>query len=227
MEHLVAGLIWYAVFLFSVVAHEAAHALSSKLGGDWTAYRGGQVSLDPLPHIRREPVGTILVPLLSYLLGGWMLGWASTPYDPYWAARYPRRAAWMALAGPAGNLLLVLAAFILIKGGLAVGLFAPPPLVAAERLTVSALGVGWTVPAAMLLSILLMLNLVLLVFNLIPLPPLDGSSALPLLLSASAARRYLEMMRQPVFYFMGMFIAWQIFQPLFSPILGLMLRLLY
>ena len=109
------GLALYAGFLFSTVLHEAAHALAAKRGGDWTAYHGGQVSLDPLPHIRREPLGTVVVPLISYFLGGWMIGWASTPYDPFWAQAHPRRAAWMSLAGPAANFLVVLLAFLLIR----------------------------------------------------------------------------------------------------------------
>src|SRR5205807_5041545 len=92
---LVTGAVWYIVFLLSTTCHEAAHALAAKLGGDLTAFHGGQVSLDPTPHIRREPIGMLVAPILSYLMGGWMMGWASAPYDPFWARRHPRRAAWM------------------------------------------------------------------------------------------------------------------------------------
>ena len=91
-EFLVQGLIWYIAFLFSTTCHEASHALAAKMGGDLTAFHGGQVTLNPVPHMRREPFGMLLVPLLSYVLGGWMIGWASAPYDPFWQARYPRRA---------------------------------------------------------------------------------------------------------------------------------------
>ena len=101
------ALAYYAVFLVSVTIHEAAHAWAALLGGDPTAYHGGQVSLDPRPHIRREPAGMLWIPLISALLTGWPMGFASAPYDPAWARRHPRRAAWMALAGPAANLLLV------------------------------------------------------------------------------------------------------------------------
>src|SRR5215468_4693673 len=96
---LLMGLVWYVVFLLSTTCHEAAHALVAKWGGDLTAFRGGQVTLNPLPHIRREPFGMVLFPILSYALGGWMMGWASAPYDPTWCRMYPRRAAKMALAG--------------------------------------------------------------------------------------------------------------------------------
>src|SRR5215468_6229382 len=80
-DFLALGLIWYVVFLFSTTCHEAAHALAAKLGGDLTAFHGGQVSLDPIPHVRRELFGMVVFPILSYVTGGWMMGWASAPYD--------------------------------------------------------------------------------------------------------------------------------------------------
>ena len=90
MAELTQGLIYYIVFLFSTTLHEAAHAWAAKRGGDLTAYRGGQVSLDPLPHIRREPFGMVLLPLLSVAVSGWPFGYASAPYDPAWAQQHPR-----------------------------------------------------------------------------------------------------------------------------------------
>src|ERR1044071_2199435 len=124
MKHdLADGLVWYLVFLFSTCFHEAAHAWTAHRLGDDTAYRGGQVTLDPTPHIRREPFGMVLVPLLSYFFGGWMIGWASAPYNPQWALRYPQRSALMALAGPAANLALVFIAAILMRLGLEWGVF--------------------------------------------------------------------------------------------------------
>jgi len=83
------GTAWYLAFLFSTTLHEASHALVALKLGDDTAHRGGQVTLDPIPHIQREPVGMVVVPIVSYLLGGWMIGWASAPYDPEWAGRNP------------------------------------------------------------------------------------------------------------------------------------------
>ena len=110
--------LWYVAFLLAVTCHEAAHAWVAWLGGDPTAYVGGQVTLNPLPHIRREPFGTVLAPLLSYILIGWTMGWASAPYDPHWEDRHPRRAAVMALAGPLANLVLAALAFAVLKTGL-------------------------------------------------------------------------------------------------------------
>src|SRR5436190_7365182 len=96
----------YVVFLYSTVCHEAAHAWVAHKLGDSTAYHGGQVSLDPIPHIRREPLGMVVVPLLGLFINGSLLGWASAPLDPLWAAKHPRRSALVALAGPASNFLL-------------------------------------------------------------------------------------------------------------------------
>src|SRR5437660_25605 len=125
-ENLAIGLLRYVVFLFSTTCHEAAHALAAKIGGDPTAALGGQVSLNPIPHIRREPFGMVVVPALSLLTGGFMLGWASAPFDPLWRQRYPRRAAWMALAGPAANFTLVLLSILLIRIGIFTGYFDAP-----------------------------------------------------------------------------------------------------
>jgi hypothetical protein len=114
--HVIALLpLWYAAFLLSLTCHEAAHAWAARRGGDDTAYLAGQVTLNPVPHVIREPFGTVLVPLLTYFTNGWMMGWASAPYDPRWEARHPRRAAAMSAAGPAANLLLALLAFAVLK----------------------------------------------------------------------------------------------------------------
>src|SRR6187549_2536020 len=102
------------------------HALVAWRLGDPTAYNGGQVSLSPLPHIRREPVGMLVLPLVTALTQGWAIGWASAPYDPYWAARYPQRAAVMAAAGPAGNFMIALVAFVPMRVRLVLGAFVSP-----------------------------------------------------------------------------------------------------
>ena len=125
-EFIALGFLWYIAFLFSLTCHEASHALVARWGGDLTAAEGGQVTLNPLPHIRREIFGTVIVPILSYVLGGWMIGWGSAPYDPRWRYQYPRRAAWMALAGPAANLALVLLATLAIRIGIFAGALALP-----------------------------------------------------------------------------------------------------
>src|SRR5687768_5439787 len=120
----------------------------------------------------------LVVPLLTAFTNGWAIGWASTPYNPYWAARYPRRAAAMAAAGPAGNLLIALVAFALIKAALFAGWFAPPDRIGFNSLVAATSGEPWLVALGQVLTVLLVLNVLLCVFNLLPVPPLDGGAAL-------------------------------------------------
>lgn len=225
-DYALAG-IWYVVFLFSVTLHEAAHAWAALRLGDPTAYEGGQVSLNPIPHIRRELFGMVIVPLISLAISGWPLGWASAPYNPLWADRYPRRAAWMALAGPASNLLLVLVAAIAARIGMAAGYFGRPTSWSGFEDTVGSLTPGTPEMLATFVSILFALNLILFLFNLLPLPPLDGAGALPLIIGDDLARSYRAMMMQPMMSVMGLIIAWNIFGPIFRPVFATVTRLLY
>jgi len=218
--------VWYIVFVLSTSMHEAAHALVAKLGGDLTAYRVGQVSLDPRPHMAREPMGMFVFPIISLWLIGWPFGFASAPYDPVWAYRYPRRAAWMSLAGPLANLGLVLLAAVVMKVGLWTGYFSSPEGFRFERV------VGGTqrylsASAGLIVSLFFSLNLILFSLNLIPLPPLDGSGALPLVLSASISRRYLDFVNQPAFRWIGLIVTWNIFGEVFRPVWKVALKTIY
>jgi len=220
------GAIWYLVFLFSTTCHEAAHALTAKWGGDLTAFEGGQVTLNPIPHIQRSPFGMVVMPVLSYLFGGWMIGWASAPYDPLWQRRHPRRAAWMALAGPAANFTLMLLAAAGIREGIALGRLAPPSTISGfSGLVVSSTGEASFWSSA--LSILFVLNLLLGTFNLLPVPPLDGHSGVMLFMKEKLALRYLDFVHQGSFAFMGLLIAWQLYDRIFNYIFFWGLRLLY
>jgi Zn-dependent protease len=225
-ETLALGFTWYAVFLFSTTCHEGAHALVAKLGGDPTAFQSGQVTLNPLPHIRREPVGTVLVPILSYLVSGWMIGWASAPYNPLWQRRHPRRAAWMALAGPAANFVLVLLAAVAIRLGMAFGHFRAPVEATFTRVTESTHAVGPTFDAT-LLSILFVLNLLLGTFNLLPVPPLDGNTGVTLLMGEKTALGFLDWTHNSGFGFVGLLLAWVLYGKIFSTIFALALNVLY
>lgn len=221
---------WFAVFVFSTTLHEAAHAWAALRLGDPTAYLGGQVSLNPGPHIAREPFGMVVVPLISFFFmgGQWMIGWASAPYDPVWAQRHPRKSAWMALAGPVSNLLLVLISGIAIRVGIAAGYLQPPnsraslaDLVVAPSEAAGAQGV------ATVLGVAFLLNLVLFVFNLLPLPPMDGSAIVQLFLSQRASLAYQSFLRQPMWALVGLLFAWRVFPLLFTPLFGVSLTLLY
>jgi Zn-dependent protease len=220
------GLLWYALFVVSTTFHEAAHGFAALRLGDRTARAAGLVTLDPLPHIQRSPMGMVVIPILSFLFGGWMIGWASTPYDPYWAQDSRRKAALMALAGPAANLALVLVAALLIHAGIRLGVFAQPGQVTWTQTTI-ARSPGLATGAAIAVSILFSLNLILLVFNLIPVPPLDGSEVLSLFLNASTAQRYRDLMAQPTAQIIGLVVAWNLIDVVLSPIHSVALNLLY
>ena len=226
-EALLQGVLWFAAFLFSTTVHEAAHALAALRGGDPTAYLGGQVSFSPLPHIRREPIGMLVVPLLTAFTNGWAVGWASTPYDPVWAAHYPRRAATMAAAGPAGNLLIALLAFAVLRGGLYFGFFESPDFVMFSHLVDASNGAPWLRALGDVLSVLLVLNLLLFVFNMLPIPPLDGASAIGGILPERAAVALRSFTTNPAFSILGIFIAWQAFPRVVGPIFGALLALVH
>ncbi len=190
-DTIILGLIWIVAFIGSSTCHEAAHAWVAKLGGDMTAYEAGQVTLDPWPHIRREPVGMLVAPILAYVLAGYMFGWASAPYNPVWANRHPKRAALMALAGPLANLVLAL------LGILAWQVLASDAFALSQSLT----GVLRTA-----IYIVTMLNLLLFFFNLIPIAPLDGGQAVVLLFPERMARQVLA--KTQAFGGFGILVAW-------------------
>ena len=220
------GIAWYIVFILSLSFHEAAHAFIAAKLGDRTAFYHGLVGFNPFAHMKREPVGMIILPVISYFYNGWMIGWASTPYDPAWARRYPRREILMALAGPVANLILVLVAAAVIRIGIVAGWFCPPDKISFSHVT-EAVNIGWTNGLAVMVSILFTLNLVLFVFNLLPLPPMDGSSIIQMFLSRENASRYKDFIRRPGYAIIGLIIAWQFFGYIFTPIQLLALNLLY
>jgi Zn-dependent protease len=216
------AVLWLCVFLFSVTAHEAAHAWAAHVGGDSTAYRGGQVSLNPIPHMRREPFGMVVFPLLGVIANGFPMGWASTPFDPAWEQRYPRRAAWMAAAGPAANLLLAFLAFAALRAGLAADLFYPVsggvgPHIASGDTASLQLG-------AQLLVMLLVMNTILCLLNLIPLPPLDGASAITLLLPSQTGLSFRRALRQPGFAIASLIAVWFLFGEVARPVVRAIVR---
>jgi len=217
MEKLAEGLLWYIAFLFSTTLHEASHALAAYKLGDKTAYEGGQLTLDPIPHMRRQPMGTIVVPIISFLIGGWMIGWASVPYDPHWAYNHPRSSAKMSAAGPAANLLLAILAALAIRAGMVAGVFSPPDTIDFSHVIDSTSG-GVFATMAAFINILFSLNLLLFIFNLLPIPPMDGSGIIPIFLTEERAQRYLELVHNPMFSFIGIILAWNIFDFVYSPL---------
>ena len=221
---------WYPAFLFSTCFHEAAHAWAAYRGGDSTASDAGLLTLSPLPHLKRTPVGLLIVPLLTAVTRGWAMGWASAPYSRSWADRYPRRAAWMAAAGPAANLVIAGLALALIAAGLAAGRFQAPPSANLDCLALPAKAFASSallVFTAKMLSVVCVLNVLLAAFNLIPLPPLDGAAVLSLLLPHTLANRWRDLIAQPTMALVGMLVAYRFGSALTDPLLSMLLAVLY
>jgi Zn-dependent protease len=201
------------------------HALVAWKGGDPTAYHGGQVSLSPIPHIKREPIGMLAVPLLTSLTQGWAMGWASAPYDPVWAERHPNRAALMAAAGPAGNFAIALVAFVIMKIGLLAGWLDSPATANFSHIVETASGDPSAITT--FLSILLMFNVIAGTFNLLPLPPLDGSAVITVFLPDSVATQFRELERNGAFSMIGLLVAWRVFPIMMDPLFSLVLKLVH
>jgi Zn-dependent protease len=169
----------YAVpVVFAITLHEAAHGYIARIFGDHTAYMLGRVTLNPIKHI--DPVGTVIVPLALLLLsklaggGGFLFGWAKPVPVNFGNLRHPKRdMLWVAAAGPAANLLMALAWAILLR------VTAPGGAFISDGIDLMA-------------SVGVRINVLLMVLNLLPIPPLDGGriavSLLPNPLAASFAR---------------------------------------
>ncbi len=226
-DQLAFGFLEYVVFLLSTTCHEASHSLVAKWGGDTTALEGGQVSLNPLPHIKREPFGMVVMPLLGIAFGGGLIGWASAPYNPQWAQQHPKRAAWMSLAGPAANFSLALIAGLLMRIGLAAGVFVPL-YPSPAHIVGAVVQAGAADGAATVLSIFFSLNMLLGCFNLIPFPPLDGYGVLGLFTTQSGALRLQELrVKMGAFSIIGLLIAWQFLPRVYPQLFDTATRLFY
>jgi Zn-dependent protease len=164
----------YVVLLFSLSVHESAHAWTALKQGDPTAQSLGRISLNPLVHI--DVIGTVVMPLLMIFTGVPLLGWAKpTPVDPRHFKDLRRGQIVVSGAGPLSNLLLALLA--------TAGLF-----VAVRALS----GPLREQPLVVLLSMFVQLNVLLAVFNLVPLPPLDGSHIVEWVLPGGMGHRYVR-----------------------------------
>lgn len=223
MESLALFPLWYFAFIFSVSAHEMAHAWAAVKGGDLTPR--DQLTLNPVPHIQREPIGMVLFPIISYMLQGFMFGWASAPLNPYWIIRNPKPAGWVALAGPLANLGIALFTTLLILVGLYTNLFTIPGSISMTQL----IGSEHVEGLARFLSILFSLNVILFVFNLIPVPPLDGASVLALILPERWTLKLFEIVHNPQFAILGLLVVWMfagvIITPCYRFFVGLLLSL--
>ena len=161
--------------IFAITVHEAAHGYAARYFGDMTAHLAGRISLNPIKHI--DPFGTILVPALMMMAGGILFGWAKPVPVDFSRLRNPKRdMLWVAAAGPASNLVMAILWVFALKfsGGLP-----------------SYIGV----PLELMAQAGVMINVVLMVLNLLPLPPLDGGRIAVSLLPHDLAYRYAKVER--------------------------------
>ena len=210
-QNLAIGLTTYVVLLFSLSVHESAHAWMAHKLGDDTAFLEGRVTLNPIPHI--DPIGTVLFPLIQIFTGVLLLGWAKpTPYNP---ANFGRQVTMrqghmlVAAAGPVSN--FVLAA--LFTAG----------FVAAFK---SGFVDSYVHPLARTLFIGISMNIVLAIFNLLPIPPLDGSKVASYGLPGDLGDRYDRVMGPYGFILLILFVFTGVFRFVLAPIMDWVVALL-
>lgn len=206
------------VLVFSISAHEAAHAWMSNRFGDDTARLLGRITLNPLAHI--DPIGTLLIPIVGFIFGSMggtvaripLIGWGKpTPVNPLRWRDKDRANVMVSAAGIIVNTLIAFCAFVVIKALLMTGWW----------FTVGSL----QEPVKLILQMFLMMNVSLAVFNLLPFPPLDGSKILETFLPASA-QPILALMEQYGFIILMMLIYVGFFGAIISPIMDLIYYLL-
>ena len=218
-EQLIPQLVIYmVVLLLAISAHEAAHAWMSHRFGDDTAYLLGRVTLNPSAHI--DPIGTLLIPIVGFVagaMGGGMfplIGWGKpTPVNPLRWRHKDLANVMVSLAGILVNLSLAIVAFLIFKVALMTGgLYAIPQ--------------SLQEPVAVFLDRLMMMNLSLAVFNLLPFPPLDGSKVLETFLPASM-QPLLEILERYGYFILIGLLYIGVFDVIMRPIRGLIYYLLF
>ena len=169
----------FAVLLFSLTAHESAHAWTASRFGDRTAQRLGRISLNPAVHV--DPIGTVLLPLVAFTTGAPIIGWAKpVPVNARHLARPRQDFLFIAAAGPASNLVLAAMASVVMR---------MVPVSPVE------FGIGPALPVWAIAAMMFEINLLLAVFNMVAVPPLDGGNFLAGFLPGGLARAYARVLR--------------------------------
>ena len=208
------------VLLLAISAHEAAHAWMSYKFGDDTARLLGRITLNPVAHT--DPIGTLLIPIVGFILGNMggqlaripLIGWGKpTPVNPLRWHNKDLANVMVSLAGIFANLTIALIAFIIIKVLLMTGWFALVPVSLRE-------------PVSIFLEFLLMMNVSLAVFNLLPFPPLDGSKILYSILPESS-HGFLAVLEQYGFIILMLLMYMGVFSAIMRPVMQLVDYLLW
>ncbi|MCX5781763.1 MAG: site-2 protease family protein [Elusimicrobia bacterium] len=201
-------LIQLPVLLFSIIIHEYAHGWVAEKYGDDTARVMGRLTFNPIPHI--DLVGTILLPALALLTGAPVFGWAKpVPVNPNRLKTPLKDMVWISFAGPIANFIFALVASL--------GLWFIK--------TYHFFGNELTITFFELFRLILVINIILAIFNLIPIPPLDGSKVLLGLLPARLAYEYAKI--EPFgFIIILVLLASGLFWMILGPIIGFLIRLL-
>lgn len=188
---------WGIPLIFAITLHEAGHAFAAKRLGDMTAAEQGRVSLNPIKHI--DPFGTIMLPALLYFMKApFLFGYARPVPVAYEKLRtLPRDIAIVAVAGPAANFVLIVLSALLFN-------------------FTFALPLAWQEPFAKMISISIAINTILALFNLLPIPPLDGSKILMALGPRSLGSLIFKMERYGMLIIIGILLM----MPLFTQALG-------
>jgi Zn-dependent protease len=185
----IGDLIFYFIaFILSLSVHESAHALTSYWFGDDTGRLQGRISLNPMAHI--DPIGTILIPLMGFLTVAQglppLIGWAKpVETNPLRWRNKDLANISVSAAGPISNFLLAFAIFVAMKIMILSGMVAPGFIEPFTYIQPAPGQPDWVLPVCTFLSLMLILNVALAIFNLIPIPPLDGSHVLETLLPDS------------------------------------------
>jgi Zn-dependent protease len=217
-EQLIPNLVIYmVVLLLAISAHEAAHAWMSYKFGDDTARLLGRITLNPVAHT--DPIGTLLIPIVGFVLGAMgggripLIGWGKpTPVNPLRWRNKNLANVMVSLAGIMANLLIAIVAFTIFKILLNTGL-------------VYSISESLQEPVVLFLDRLLIMNISLAVFNLLPFPPLDGSKVLETFLPASM-QPILEMLEQYGYWILIILIYVGFFNAIITPILSVVYYLL-
>lgn len=213
--------IYMVVWLFAVSAHEAAHAWMSLKFGDDTAQRLGRVTLNPLPHI--DPLGTLVLPIIAFVAsyspsaaGIPLIMWGKpTPVNPLRWRNKDRANVMVSLAGIMVNILIAVVVLIVLK-----------ILFTTQVLTQQSINEGLTKPIFMLLWSALFLNVGLAVFNLLPVPPLDGGRALESFLP-SGYEGFYQIVETYGFFILLILIYMGVLNYIIGPLNSLILYLLF